>query len=79
MESITHLYDCTLGCNGEYRSSYDCTLDCNGEYCSPFSLYLRLQWRVSLTFMTVPKNVMESIAHLYDCALGCNGEYRSPF
>jgi hypothetical protein len=51
MESITHLYDCTLGCNGEYRSSYDCTLDCNGEYCSPFSLYLRLQWRVSLTFM----------------------------
>jgi hypothetical protein len=23
MESITHLYDCTLGCNGEYRSSYD--------------------------------------------------------
>jgi len=26
--------------------------------------------------MTVPKIVMESIAHLYDCTLGCNGEYR---
>jgi hypothetical protein len=65
MESIAHLYDCIL--------------DSNGEYCSPIRLYLRLQWSVSLTFMTVPKNVMESIDHLYDCALGCNGEYRSPF
>ena len=65
MESIAHLYDCTLDCNGEYRS--------------PFLLYLRLSWIVSFTFLTVPKIVMESSAHLYDCTINCNGDYRSHF
>jgi hypothetical protein len=44
-----------------------------------YNVYLRLQWRVSLTFMTVSKIVMERINHLYDCTLDCNGEYCSPF
>jgi hypothetical protein len=41
--------------------------------------YIRLQWRVSLTFMTVTYIVMECITHLYHCILDYNGEYRSPF
>jgi hypothetical protein len=30
-----------------------------------------------LTFMTLAKIVMETIAYLYDCTLYCNAEYRS--
>ena len=49
MEGITHLYDCTLDCNGvciiimtvhyivieSIPHLCDCTLECNGEYRSP--------------------------------------------
>ena len=56
MVSIADRYDCAFGCNGDYNSP----LMESVHY--PYD-YIRLQWRVLITFLTT---------------LDCNEEYRLP-
>jgi hypothetical protein len=88
MECITHLYDHYNIMYSHKGAGYSPlqskvvikvsdTFHYNISYSHKGERYSPLQSNV-FTFLTVPKIVFESIAHLYDCTLHCNEQYRSP-